>query len=220
MALFENKNIKKNLVGKVTIILHMDNPVFNRFGGIISPITVVDMVKAIGQKDPGFRDSVFEYMQEYEVIIKNEEIPDPGNEQSVKKFVRNIAETREEAVDWYCLQPNAYTRCLVIAEHCKPNEALKLSNEMAREYQSCILAQRKLDGNNEKKAQRIIDTYKKYSDFNERESHLRKIGLGINNHDAMVLIANRAVVLGKEQDVDVSIRVMEAAWDGIAGWEY
>jgi hypothetical protein len=80
-----------------------------------------------------------------------------------------------------------------------------------------------LDTKDNALAMDIIDCLQMYKmeevSWEIAESMLRNIGQKINDHNRQVRIAEAAVKTAREEfGVNVSIRLIEAAWDGIGGW--
>ena len=87
------------------------------------------------------------------------------------------------------------------------------------EKRMAIRAQKPLNQNDEDYAELILKTFK-ISDSGKREKKLRNIGMKLNDHDKMIQIALRAQFLAFQRNIKAfSIRIIEYAWDGIAGWE-
>ncbi len=54
--------------------------------------------------------------------------------------------------------------------------------------------------------------------FDTLLAKLRNIGKTVNDYDKMLEIAYRAQHLSEQRSMFFSIRILEHAWDGIAGW--
>ena len=214
---------QKTTIGKVTLYTKAPEVPdwgggFAYIGSPVSPTSILAHMDVIKKSDRAFAEEVIDYMRHYDVLVETEQkLPDPNDTKAMEAFAKKRSAKSKLEPKWKCIH-NSTQQHLYIIEYGEADPSLKLGEDMAKEMSLVILARNPLEPKYEKYAQDITEIFRENPDDFDA---LRKIGQQINDHDRMILIARRAERLCGEAGISkFSIRVLEYAWKGIAGWSY
>mgnify|MGYP001197025147 CR=1 FL=1 len=222
MGLFKNAGTANNKrsVGSVTLFTVLNTGAFGGFisgiGGAISSDVIIEHMEAIKASYPAFASAVIEYMRDYEITIQSvDSLPDANDSAAIAQYLRKRFSNQTDQI----MMATRMMTMMYVIEYGEPDPDRKLSERMAKDVRNSIYAKNQLEDKYEKYAREIVRIYKEKPSLEDSEPELRAIGQEINNFDQMSLIAKRARVLcAKDGIKGFSIRILEYAWDGIAGY--
>lgn len=227
--------IKGRTVKSVDIYISFDGGAF--FGrnpsvprGIVSYLAILTSMDNVREQLPEFANAVVECMREYEIFVKTRpDMPSPNDKDALREYMRG---EYTDPITYVSLMATPYILTFVVA-FGTPDEGRRLSAEERKKASCAVYAQSRLDSQYESAARELLEIAKtcrpsmdngfdpeylaQYAAYTQK---FRPVAERINDRDKLMLIANRADVLARQEDVeDLSVKTLVLAWHGIAGFD-